>query len=322
MNDKNGPENALEQVDCILCGKSQKTRLPYFHHETSLGPIELKQCSSCGLIFLDPRLLAHMLEQLYDEDYFERGEFGGKDKERSYFNPKEQRDLDTFYRRILDKMVRLKPAPATLLEIGCAGGHFLLLARDRGYSVKGIEISEYASEQARTRYGLDVLTGTLEDNDLPDQSIDIVYLKDVLEHVRNPLAFLEECRRILKPDGIIVVLVPSYIDSPLLRLYISIWQSSPRLRTMIWANRGKYLLDKPFHLFEFTASSLKKILDRAGFSIISRHNYTRPPIFNAHGFFALNLLRYFIRWLYFILVSLKLLNGDRLDFYCGPKETP
>ncbi|MBN2383735.1 methyltransferase domain-containing protein [bacterium] len=310
----------LEQVDCILCQQMNSRTLPYFHHESPIGNLELHQCRTCGLIYQNPRLPERMLDRLYDQDYFEHGEFGGKDKTRSYFNPREQKDLLRFYQRVLSRIARIKPTPATLLEIGCAGGHFLLQARQLGYSVHGIEISEYASEQARSRYGLDVLTGTLETTAMPEKSCDIIYLKDVLEHVRNPLTFLEECRRILKPDGLIVILVPSYINSPIMRLYITIWNRSPRLRALIWSNRGKFLLDKPFHLFEFTEKTLSMIVVKAGYSILSVENYTRPPLYSHQGFLITNLVRFFVRWLYFFMVSLSIVEGDRLELYCQPRD--
>lgn len=315
MNNK----DKLETISCILCRNDDAELLPFFHFSSKWGDVELKKCRVCGLIYQSPRLPEQALEEIYDEDYFEGGEFGGKDKGRSYFNPREQRDLDAFYTGVLRSIVNVKPPPATLLEVGCAGGHFLLLAKEKGYAVKGIEISKYASEQARSRYKLDVQTGTLEQCLVDTSSIDIVYLKDILEHVRNPLEFLRACHRILTPDGLLVILIPNYINSPLMRFYIMLWQRSSRLRNILWSGRGRYLLDKPFHLFEFIPQTAERLVNESGFDILKKKNYTRPPIYSSHGFFIINIVRYLVRWLYYIIVCFKGLEGDRLEYYCRPK---
>lgn len=306
----------LERVRCDLCDADDSEVLPWFHVSTPRGDLQLRRCCGCGLIYQSPRLPERDLATIYDQRYFEQGEFGGKDKDRSYFNPQEQADLNRFHRVILERIVGLRQPPASLLEVGCAGGHFLLLARDRGFAVRGVEISEWAAAQARERYRLEVATGTLEQVGFTDEQFDIIYLKDVLEHVRHPAGFLAECRRILRPGGLLVVLVPNYINTPMMRLYVAVWTRSPRLRRLVWGKRGHYLLDKPFHLYEFTRVTLRALLEKAGFSIARLDNYTLPPLKTRQGGRIVDLVRFGIRWAYYAVVSLGLLEGDRLDFYC------
>lgn len=307
----------IEIIDCPFCGSNQKIKIPYFLFETPAGDVLLQQCTACGLIYQSPRLTEESLKKVYDKEYFEMGEYGGKDKTRSYFNESEQSDISRFHEKILKRIQKFKDPPARLVEIGCAGGHFLLDAREKGFQVQGVEISDYAAREARDRYNLDVATGTLEEVKFAENSIDIVYCKDVLEHVRDPRFFLDTCYRILKPDGLLVILVPDYIESPMMRMYSWIWKYLPQLRRKIWTGRRKYILNKPFHILEFTEMSLIKFLELSNFKILRKDNYTLPPLATRQGALFVHSIRFVIRWFYYLTVQTGILRGDRLDVYCG-----
>jgi len=102
--------------------------------------------------------------------------------------------------------------PASILDIGCGDGTFLqqldkTLARP--YEYHGVEFSEDMVEKAQ---GLpyDIRRCNLEDR-IPysDASFDLVYAGEVIEHIYNPDHLLEECRRVLKPGGLLIVSTPN-----------------------------------------------------------------------------------------------------------------
>jgi SAM-dependent methyltransferase len=78
--------------------------------------------------------------------------------------------------------------------------------------VHGIELSQYASEYARTRLGLSVHTGTVEDADFPTEYFDVITLWDVLEHLPDPMKALRILWRWLKPEGLLLLNTPN-LDS-------------------------------------------------------------------------------------------------------------
>lgn len=136
----------------------------------------------------------------------------------------------------------------TLVEVGSATGAYLAEMRDLGWDVAGVELDPAASSTARQRYGVDVRTGTLEQAALPEGCADVVVMRMVLEHLRDPRRTLEEVRRILKPSGRLLVSVPN-ADSLEARLFGSAW----------------YAWDLPRHLSHFTPGSLAALLREAGF---------------------------------------------------------
>jgi 2-polyprenyl-3-methyl-5-hydroxy-6-metoxy-1,4-benzoquinol methylase len=135
----------------------------------------------------------------------------------------------------------------TLVDVGCATGAYLAELRELGWNVLGVEPSPDAAEAARGT-ALDVRTGTLEEAAMPGGSADVVVMRMVLEHVRDPRRTLAEARRILKPGGRLMVSVPN----------------AGSLETQLFG-RHWFAWDLPRHLSHFTPRSLTAMLREAGF---------------------------------------------------------
>lgn len=135
-----------------------------------------------------------------------------------------------------------------LLDVGCGNGNAMVRFRDRGWRVTGIDFDESAIREASTK-GLDVYTGDLKEIQFPSNTYDVVFLSHVIEHVPEPIAFLSECYRILKPGGLLIALTPN-ADS----------RSHVHFREH-W--RG---LEIPRHLQVFTPASLANTATQAGFT--------------------------------------------------------
>ena len=97
-----------------------------------------------------------------------------------------------------------------VLDIACGEGygtHALSLAGAE--SVVGVDVSADACEHARRKYGVDARVGDAQAIPLPDASVDVVVSFETIEHVPNPSAFLDECRRVLRPGGLIIISTPN-----------------------------------------------------------------------------------------------------------------
>jgi SAM-dependent methyltransferase len=139
-----------------------------------------------------------------------------------------------------------------LLDIGCATGLFLNIIRQKDdWDVNGVEINSHAAKIARDQNGLEIFIGTLEEATYPDNYFDAVTLWDVLEHLHNPSLSLQEIRRILKPDGILVFRVPNGKS----------W--SEKIFGQYWAG-----LDSPRHLYVFDQFTLRRILEKERFDTL------------------------------------------------------
>ena len=97
-----------------------------------------------------------------------------------------------------------------VLDIACGEGYGTAALRDAGASnVIGVDISQMACDHARNRYQIDARVGDAENIPLPDNSVDVVVSFETIEHVLNPEKFIDECIRVLAPNGTLVISTPN-----------------------------------------------------------------------------------------------------------------
>jgi 2-polyprenyl-3-methyl-5-hydroxy-6-metoxy-1,4-benzoquinol methylase len=153
------------------------------------------------------------------------------------------------------------PTGKRLLDVGCGGGLFLRISKKLGAIEQGVEPSAYAADQAQ-KQGLRVFCGTLEsfaEQTPADVKFDIITASHVLEHVPEPVATLRTMRRFLAPQGFIWIAVPN-ASYPICRALKGFWHSS----------------DLPYHLMQFTPSSLAEAGRRAGLRMRRRSTESLP----------------------------------------------
>jgi SAM-dependent methyltransferase len=94
-----------------------------------------------------------------------------------------------------------------VLDVGCSEGYFLAKAQNKGAAAFGIELNKKAAAIAKEK-GIHVHEGLLQQHQ-PIALYDVVTSFQVLEHVAEPLAFIQECIRVLRPGGTLVIGVPN-----------------------------------------------------------------------------------------------------------------
>ena len=157
-----------------------------------------------------------------------------------------------------ERFLRLvEPARRTgrLLEIGCGQGLFLEHARLRGWTVQGVEILAPVAALARER-GLDVVNGTLEEACLPPHAFDAVAMREVIEHVVDPVTLLAEAHRVLRPGGVVAIATGNARS----------WAA--RLRGRRWAY---YRFGGHMHIRFFSPRSATALARAAGFAGVECH---------------------------------------------------
>ena len=157
--------------------------------------------------------------------------------------------------------------PGTLLDIGTGNSMFLPAMKEIGWDVKGTEIDSEIVETFRDEHGIELGYGELEDIGYDDESFDAVTILGVLEHIRQPQAFMDEVTRILKPGGVLC-------------LYIFNRGAEASLLGRYWGG-----FDVPRHLFSYSTRSLTRLLERSGLRVTGGHH---QPI---------SFLPFFLVWL-------------------------
>jgi 2-polyprenyl-3-methyl-5-hydroxy-6-metoxy-1,4-benzoquinol methylase len=253
---------------CKLCG-SEKKKVRY-----SLEGYDVVECVGCGVVFLDVHKLFDV-SSLYSSDYYlERREYYLKNSIVDPICGFENPNIVDFREGL--KLVKSFKSIGKLLDVGCGVGIFLSMAKEKGWEVFGVDVSDYATNFAMEKFGLNCFTGKLKDANFPDKYFDVITLWDAVEHFENPLEELGEIKRILTDDGIILFDTPN-VES-LMRL-IAHWT--------YWATAGlfKYPVRKlyhQFHLYYFSPKTLRMLLEKAGFEVIEMRKKT-IPIIKARG---------------------------------------
>jgi SAM-dependent methyltransferase len=230
---------------CIACGGS------------SLKPIYagLFQCQHCKHAAAPSGV---HLQELYTADYFLGGEY------RNYLDDKKvlQRNFRNRL-RVLDRF--LTTDHQKLLEIGCAYGFFLELAKDRFRYATGVDVASSALRHARAN-GLSVFHGNLLESDL--LGYDVACLWDNIEHLERPDLYVEKIATGMTSGGLIAITTGDF------------GSLNARMRGTRWR-----LLHPPSHAHYFTMDSMRAMLDRFGFDTVyaSHCGYWRSLRSMAHG---------------------------------------
>ena len=228
-------EKSITPIEhCLICNCE---RIPFYYGKTHLA-----SCKGCGLVSL----------AIIPSDE-ERASYYSQVYSLNQDIPKQKlaAEIRRWSRmpeqiKLIGDILKLKPPPSTILDIGCDRAPFLDEARRFGYTVIGVEPSISAREDA-AKIGIT----TVSDIDFIPQQIDIAVLWHSLEHTGNPRVMLESIHSKLSSDGILAIRVPNF-GSLWSRLLHQQW---------IWFQPEN-------HCYHFTLVSLKNIVQRAGFDIL------------------------------------------------------
>jgi SAM-dependent methyltransferase len=225
----------------MLCGARAKPKF-------SFATAAVAYCDTCELGQLDPLPSAQELAALYgSKQYFESDDGSGY---ADYEANREQ-----FRRTFRLKLRRLLRHGAVhdLLEIGCGPGYFMQEARRSGVEdVVGVDLNPWAIEEVRKQQ----LTGEVGSIEAvpSERRFDAIVMLDVLEHIRDPAAFLAQLRAHLRPGGRLLIMTPN-IRSLLARFSGQRWVS----------------FKIPEHLYYYSPRSIRRLLEGSGFDVLSIH---------------------------------------------------
>lgn len=223
---------------CFICGNSESIQ------KGLIGQRSLRECSRCGIQYIDPIPDKKRLEKIYSDYYKAWGIEHSRD-EVSYIKKKT-------FSNYLKEIVAYVPE-GKLLDVGCATGEFLMVAQESGFDVYGIEVSPYGVRECRELFGENKIRAeSLKDGDFPSGFFDVIILSDVIEHIEAPVSFLDILWNILKPQGVLMIVTPN----------TSSW--TRKLMGMHWLHY------KEEHIYYFNCNNICKFLS-SGFEILVAH---------------------------------------------------
>jgi SAM-dependent methyltransferase len=230
-------------------------------------PLSTVACAHCGTLRFDPYLGPRGMADFYTQHYQDM--YGRVPEPAAYFE--RQR---AYGKRLLGAVQAWLPPAARVLEVGCGAGGALSVFHEAGHQVSGCDYSAPLIAHGRSK-GLARLAGgdlteARDELQLAPQSLDLVFLHHVFEHLISPVDWLKTAKELLTERGMIIVAVPDvaeieHHESPNgdLRLFLHI-----------------------AHKFNFTMQGLQAAALRAGLhsaSVAVPRSTSAPEIWVAFG---------------------------------------
>ena len=225
----------------------------------------ISKCNDCNLEQTTPLPNQMEMNALYEQFY----NFSGESNTR--YTQLRGKFINSFLYRIwlaFDGDISFQRVSGTgkLLDVGCNEGRGLEFYQSHGFAAEGLELNSKAAEVARGK-GFTVYGSTLEGFSTQNK-YDVVVLSNVLEHSLNPADMLKHICRLLNANG-------------------QVWISCPDSQSWLRNVFGRYWINwhVPFHVVHFSSNTLRKMLEKAGFEVVSLRQET-PALWVAHSIIA------------------------------------
>ena len=205
----------------------------------------LKRCINCF----------HLFSQCDEQKYTSSMEEEFATSKGTWPPPKNMARLKRTTQKTLTKVTKILNQNLNsikLLDVGCSSGAFIFVASTFGVECEGVEPAKNAAIAAN-KAGLKVHHGYLEECNLPNKTYNIITLFEVIEHLKEPVKLFEECGRLLKDNGIIVVRTANS-DSWTVKILKGEWH---------YFNISKH----GGHISFFCKNSIKTLAEHTGFRI-------------------------------------------------------
>ncbi len=237
----------------------------------NVDDVDILECEQCGFIHVNPIPTIEELTTTYRHDYYEKTKplsLTRYMEDEAWYQIQYADRYDTFEEQLGTK--QLGEEKNRILDVGCGPGLFLKCGKERGWNTVGIEPSTQAAEKARS-FGIE----TIEDFLTPETAkplgqFDAVHTSLVLEHIPNPIEFIQTINRLTKPGGLICVTAPNEYNP---------FQQALREED----NYKPWWIVPTHHLNYFTPDSLSNLLEKSGYEIILRENTFPIDIFLLMG---------------------------------------
>ncbi len=222
-------------VKCPIC-KLDRSILVWKDRE-----YKIFKCKECNVSFLHP--IPQNPEKIYNRQYFEKWYLKYYEKRKEYL------------RKLWKEVKSFVPEKGRAFDVGCGVGIFLEILKEEGWEVSGQEVSPFAINFCKKK-GFKVYTEPLNRCNIPPETFDLITMWDVIAHLKDPVLYLESCKKILKPEGIVVIKTPLHTQQI---FFLS--------NLLSFTGKSKSLIHVPAQIFHFDKKSIKNLLVSRNFNV-------------------------------------------------------
>jgi SAM-dependent methyltransferase len=189
---------------CPICETGVQHTIPYFGRTTL--PVRPVICKSCGLVFINPMYANTEKEASAPSPRaLHRPVRCGRPVQRAH-----ERELRAARRFAGLVRPHLKPGDR-VLDIGCGDGALVRTLQESSAVPMGIDLDPEGAQFVERTYGIPVVVAPFETCDLAEGQFDAIVATHVIEHVFEPVEAMQKIRRLLKPEGLVVLETPNIL---------------------------------------------------------------------------------------------------------------
>ncbi len=243
------------------CPACQSENIIHYHHDFRDNTIY--KCNACQVQFMNP---------VYSDEYL-------NDYYSTYIDLEQTRTndgilADKYTHVVNDNFNALEEVVNTkgeMLDFGIGNGVHAEKAIEKGWNVRGYDVDCATTATLMERTGIEVKCGDFFKIDWGNKKFDLIYSNQVMEHLKDPVSYINHFDDILNKNGCLFITVPN-IHSTSSR--IKFFLEKLKLRKH---NIGKYY-DSEHHIFYYTPVSLKNILEGNGYKVLLTRNCVKPKV--------------------------------------------
>jgi len=258
-----------EKVACPICGSAEFSIYERFGSELQSTYV---RCRNCTLVYQSPR-------PKYDQHFIDSAY-------ASYYQFSENLDLNdqtsvqhssvNMFQEEVQNLLKYDKRRTNVLDIGSAMGTFLFAAKPYYKKAIGLDVSEQMARFAERSTGATIYIQQFNDFSYPEK-FSLIHMSHVIEHVPNPVEWLNQAKSMLEDDGVLVINVPNKY-SLAFRLQHLFYKTGLKPQfSSTWTDPARV----PDHLYEPNVKSMLMLLKANGFGLLEYFSYSRKdPVSN------------------------------------------
>jgi len=182
------------------------------------------------------------------------------------------------FREEVENLLKYDKVRTNVLDIGSAMGTFLYAARPHYKRAVGLDVSAQLAAFAEKNTGATVFLKQFNEFEYPEK-FSLIHMSHVIEHVPNPVEWLNKAKTMLEKGGVLVINVPNKFALGFRMQHFFYKLGLKKQFSSTWSDPARI----PDHLYEPTVKSMKLLLQNNGFEILDYFSYSRKDPVSNHG---------------------------------------
>jgi len=182
------------------------------------------------------------------------------------------------FREEVENLLKYDKVRTNVLDIGSAMGTFLYAARPHYKRAVGLDVSAQLAAFAEKNTGATVFLQQFNEFEYPEK-FSLIHMSHVIEHVPNPVEWLNKAKSMLENGGVLVINVPNKFALGFRMQHFFYKLGLKKQFSSTWSDPARI----PDHLYEPTVKSMKMLLKNNGFEILDYFSYSRKDPVSNHS---------------------------------------